>query len=245
MKSIIYSQENRIATVTINRPKKLNALNTRAYSELHDAIEQFLADQQAAVLVLTGAGRAFCAGQDLDEVDTVVAQSESETQKGLQIIQNITRLLIASDKPTLAAINGPAVGAGAEIPLACDLRFGREGCFFEFPELRHGLFNTNASTCLLSRLIGHSRASELLLLGERISAQTALQFGLLNRLLDEQSFAEKVTSAACRLRDNNTQASALLKQALRHNPHAGVEKSLELERSSLTTLLSAHKLREH
>ena len=241
MSTVLYSLKDRIATVTINRPQKLNALNTRAYSELHDAIGQFAADQEAAVLVLTGAGRAFCAGQDLDEVDVMAAQSEANVLRNMETIQNITRLLINTDKPSLAAINGLAVGAGAEISLACDLRFAREGCFFEFPELQLGFFNTNASTCLLSRLIGHGRASELLMLGERISAETALDFGLINRLFGAENFESKVMSAACRLRDNNAQASVLLKQALRHNPFDGVEKSLEVELASVMALISALK----
>jgi len=229
MNEVIYEVKDGIATVTINRPEKLNALTTQTYSELHDAIARFITDTSAVVLVLTGAGRAFCSGQDLNEVQEISTRSPAEIQQGLDTVQNITRMLINMNKPSVAAINGPAVGAGAEIPLACDLRFAAEGSFFFFPELKHGLFTTNASTCLLPRLIGHSRASELLFLGEQISGETALGFGLINRLVSTEEFEKSVLAAARRLRDNHPQATALLKQALRTNPQAGVEKSLKAE----------------
>jgi 2-(1,2-epoxy-1,2-dihydrophenyl)acetyl-CoA isomerase len=237
MSPVRYELAGGVATVTLDRPQKLNALDAAGYRALHEAVTRFSQDREAKCLVLTGAGRAFCAGQDLDEVPDLQRRTARQVRKGLDIIQDTTRLLLACSRPTLAAINGPAVGAGAEIPLACDLRLGKEGCFFLFPELQHGLFQTNASTCLLPRLVGHGRASEMLLLGERVGDQAALACGLLNRVLPADEFAAVVRETAERLAGLPQPAAGLLKRALREHPGAGVEAALSGETEASMALM--------
>lgn len=237
MKPVRYELADGVATITLDRPEKLNALDAAAYRALHDAVERFSGDAQANCLVLTGAGRAFCAGQDLDEIPDLQRRTPLQVRQGLDIIQNTTRLLLTCGRPTLAAINGPAVGAGAEIPLACDLRLGRRGCFFLFPEMQHGLFQTNASTCLLPRLVGHGRASEMLLLGERVDEQSAVACGLLNRVYGEAEFEPAVRETAARLAALPRRAVELLKHALRSHPEGSIEAALDGETEASLALM--------
>ncbi|MCZ7559760.1 MAG: enoyl-CoA hydratase/isomerase family protein [Burkholderiaceae bacterium] len=170
----------RIAILTLNRPKALNALDTQAWTELGNAVQLVLADADIRACVLTGSGgRAFSAGADRKELT-------GRTIEGLlehaQRVHKILACIEASPKPFVAAINGLAVGGGAEIALACHLRVAADNARLSFPEVQMGLIPGAGGTQRLARILGKGRAMELVLSGRRLYAQEALHWGLLNEV---------------------------------------------------------------
>jgi enoyl-CoA hydratase/carnithine racemase len=237
MSDVTYGVTDGIATVAFNRPDRRNALRSRTYAELLDKISAFNRDPNATVLILTGSGSSFCAGQDLDEAEDLKYLSPSDMREKLQVVQNVTRQLAGSGKPTLAAINGPAVGAGAEIPLACDLRVASRSAFFQFPELELGMFMTNGSSELLAATIGVGRALDMILLGERLTAAEALAAGLVSRVVSDSRLLDTVKEMASKLSTLDSRAVSLAKSAVRRGTFADLDRALDLETEATLQLL--------
>ena len=196
--SILYASADGIARLTLNRPDRLNSLNTAMHAELRDALARVAADG-SRVLVLTGAGRGFCAGQDLG--DRQVTGSGGRADLGESIERNYKPLILALRDlpvPTLAAVNGVAAGAGASLALACDLVVATSSASFIQAFSRLGLVPDSGATWLLPRLVGRARALGLAMLGERLSAADAAQWGLIWRCVDDPAFAGMVDAAATR-----------------------------------------------
>ena len=172
-----------ITTITINRPDKLNALNNEVLSELTDVINQVQINDQVRAVILTGSGdKAFVAGADINELQTLDEQSGREaSRKGQQIFQSVEDMR----KPVVAAVKGYALGGGAELAMACHLRVASPGSVFGLPEAGLGIIPGYGGTQRLSRLVGRSRALEMILTGRHMHADEALQAGLVNRLADD------------------------------------------------------------
>ena len=171
---------DRIATITVNRPDKLNALNDATIAELGDAIDQAREDDAVAGIVLTGAGRAFVAGADIAEL---AGQQPMDARRRALVGQAVFRRFETSPKPTVAAVNGFALGGGCELAMACHVRIAAEGAKFGQPEAKLGILPGYGGTQRLPRLVGRGRALQLLLTGEVIDAAEAYRIGLVNRVV--------------------------------------------------------------
>jgi len=174
------SVADRIATVTFNRPDKLNALNDATFVELARAIEEIRGREDVGGVILTGAGRAFVAGADISELAKMTpAGAKWRARRG----QTVFRALETLPKPVIAAVNGFALGGGCELAMACHLRIASEAAKFGQPEVKLGIVPGYGGTQRLPRLVGRGRALQLLLTGEQIDAQEAFRIGLVNRVV--------------------------------------------------------------
>jgi enoyl-CoA hydratase/carnithine racemase len=167
-----------ILLVTLNRPDKLNAFRKETFEELLGIIRAFKVDPQLRILAITGNGRAFSSGADLSTLGK--GESEEAMREELDLMQDLTRQMVACDKPIVAIVNGLAVGVGVELAMSCDLRFAAEDSWIAFTEVQRGLFQTNASMYILPRLVGMGRAMEWMLSARRIQTTELLQSGFLN-----------------------------------------------------------------
>jgi 2-(1,2-epoxy-1,2-dihydrophenyl)acetyl-CoA isomerase len=221
--SALYDVRNGVAWLTFNRPERLNALNVDMVDRLRAYLEEARNDPEVKVLVLTGAGRGFCSGADLKQLfGSGGAGTNPNTVPQHSGVQIFTAGLYYLDKPVIAAVNGPAVGAGFELSLACDIRIAHESAYFMEAAMRHGLIPGDGSVLLLPRLIGAGRAFDVLLTGDRISAQEAKDIGLVREVVPDAEFRNAVQAYAERLAAPPADATAMLKQALRFS-HGGPE----------------------
>lgn len=178
--SIELTVADRIATITVNRPDKLNALNAATIGELGDAIDEVRGRDDIGAAILTGAGRAFIAGADISEL---AAQSAMQAKQRALRGQQIFRRFETSPKPVVAAVNGFALGGGCELAMACHIRIASEAAKFGQPEVRLGICPGYGGTQRLPRLVGLGRALQLLMTGEMIDAAEAYRIGLVNRVV--------------------------------------------------------------
>jgi enoyl-CoA hydratase len=196
-KNILFSVEEGIATVTFNRPKALNAMNSETMTELQDAATICKKDDTIKVLILTGAGdKAFVAGADISQMQNI---SVAEGLKFMELGHETLRLIETMSKPSIAAVNGFALGGGTEISLACDVRFASENAMFGQPEILIGIIPGWGGTQRLPRLVGMGIAKELILGGGQIDAKRAYEIGLVNKVVpaaqlmeDTKKFAKKM-----------------------------------------------------
>lgn len=240
MTDISLEVQDGVAVVTFDRPARLNAFRRSTYAELRRIAERLDGESAWRAAVFTGAGRAFCAGQDLQDAAAVEAAiTVDAVREAVDDIQGITRAISASGKPTLCAINGPAVGFGLEVTLACDLRFASVDAYFMLPELGRGLFHTNGTYHYLQRLVGPSLASDMILTGRRVTAEEARQAGLVSRVLERDELLPAAVAAARDIGGLATLPLALARQALR-DTHLGMslEAALAFEGASCLRLLA-------
>ena len=216
-----------IATITLDRPAALNALTAPLKVELLAGLAAVGADPAVRVVILTGAGRAFCAGQDLRErLEPDAAPLADELRDRYN---PLVRAMRALDKPIVGAINGVAAGAGASLAFACDLRIAAESASFVLAFGRVGLIPDTGATWLLPRLIGEARARELALLGDPLSAREAERFGLVARVVPDADLATEARALASRLAAAAPRAVALTKRAFDAGWAATLPEQLELE----------------
>ncbi len=226
---MIYSVDNRIATITLDRPDQLNTFREQDYATLENLLQRFIDDDAAAVLILTATGKAFSAGQDLNELTGDKAFDTTHQATQLARLQNLTRLLAGTNKPTITALNGFAVGVGLELALASDFRLATSNAYFMFAEAQRGLFQTNGVLYFLPRLIGLARAKEMLLTGDKYSADYALSAGLIHRISADDALLADARALAERLRDNSPLSIQLIQHALAATYDTSLEEMLELE----------------
>ncbi len=220
-----------LALVTINRPDALGALSVAAKEELLAAVVAASADPQVRAVVLGGRGRAFCVGQDLRELQAAYAEpvppnlGEVVRQYYNPIVQTIADM----PKPVVAAINGPVAGAGLGIALACDLRWAARSAVFATAFAGIALAGDSGITWNLARLIGPAKTAALMYLNERISADGALELGLINAVVDDELLDSSARELALRLAAGPTAAYAAIKQTLAHAATHSLPESLNLE----------------
>lgn len=192
--TLLCSIKNRVATVTINRPDKLNALNAQAKSELKALFTEIKSDANVDVVILTGAGeKSFVAGTDIGELTALNAVTGKEfSAKGQEVFDAIENL----GKPVIAAVNGYALGGGCELALACHIRVAAENAKFGQPEVNLGIIPGYGGTQRLARLIGRGRAMEMILTGNPIDAQEALRIGLVNKVVLQSELMNTATAMA-------------------------------------------------
>lgn len=216
-----------VATVTLDRPDALNALTIELKEELLAAFGQVAADPAVRAVVLTGAGRAFCAGQDLRErLEPGAAPLADEIRVRYNPLIRAMRTL---DKPIVGAVNGVAAGAGASLAFACDVRLAAEGASFLLAFGRVGLVPDSGATWTLPRLVGGAKAAELALTGESLSATDAERFGLVARVVPAGALLGEAQELAARLAAGAPRALALTKRALDASWGATLDEQLETE----------------
>ena len=197
---ILTRVENKVATLTFNRPDKLNALNRELVTQSIACLKQWSRDAQIGAIVVTGNGRAFCAGGDVGNMANPGQIPSLEEQiDGLRDAQELSWLLYNMPKPTIAAVNGYAMGAGLGICLACDLRVASESAKFGTAYAKVGLGGDFGTTWLLARAIGAAKAKEMFFLGDAIDAAEAYRLGLVNRVAPADQLATQVSAMAARI----------------------------------------------
>ena len=228
---ILYSRHDRVGLITLNRPEKLNAFADRMRYEIVDLVRDVEHDDTVGALVITGAGRAFCAGADIAYMHDLVAREdwdalEALVQAGATVVTAIDRL----DKPVLAAVNGAAAGGGANLALACDIRIAARSASIGQTFNRIGLQPDWGGSYFLPRLVGLGRALELAFTADMLSAEDALRLGLFNRLVDDHTVVDEAIGMAARIAAKPPLAVALAKQSLRSAYGASLADCLERER---------------
>ena len=229
--NLLFERAAGVATITLNRPDKLNAFTIGLHRELAAALDEVERDDTLRAVLLTGAGRGFCAGQDLAERATVIAGSKVEGGSALQTWYNpLIRRLRRLEKPVVCAVNGVAAGAGANIALACDIVLAARSASFIQAFCRIGLVPDAGGSYVLPRLVGMARASALTLLGDTLPAEQAAEWGLIWRVVDDEMLMAEATSLARHLAGQPTRALALIKQALNASFANSLDQQLDLER---------------
>lgn len=214
--------------VTLNRPERLNALDATLHGELAAALEMAAADDCRAVLI-TGAGRGFCAGQDL--AARAFGDQPPDLGASLEAHYNpLVRRIRALRKPVICAVNGVAAGAGANIALACDIVLAARSAKFIQSFARIGLIPDSGGTFFLPRLIGDARARALMLLAEPLPAETAAEWGLIWKVVDDAALMDIARAMAAHLATQPTQGLALMKDAFNASPGNSLDDQLDLER---------------
>ena len=244
-KNILFDINEGIATLTLNRPDKLNSFTAEMHGEVRSALEQLAADKSARVLVLTGAGRGFCAGQDLG--DRAVAPGGAPVDLGESVEKYYAPLVLALralPMPVICAVNGVAAGAGANIALACDIVIAARSASFNEVFCKLGLIPDTGGTYFLPRLIGTARATGLAMLGDRLSAERAEQWGLIWKCVDDAELASEVGTLARHFSTAPTLGLARAKQALQASGLNTLEQQLALEAGMMRELGYTEDYRE-
>jgi 2-(1,2-epoxy-1,2-dihydrophenyl)acetyl-CoA isomerase len=230
MSSVLTALEGGVLTVTLNRPDKLNAFNPEMHQALRKALERALDDAQIRAVLLTGAGRGFCAGQDLSERN-VAADAPIDLSVSLGSFYNpLVRRLRELPKPIVCAVNGVAAGAGANIALACDLVIAAHSASFVQSFALLGLVPDSGGTWFLPRLVGSARAKALALLGEKLSAEQALDWGLIWKVAEDKNLMKEARDVAVSLAQGPTRGYGLVKKALNASWGNSLDAQLDLER---------------
>jgi 2-(1,2-epoxy-1,2-dihydrophenyl)acetyl-CoA isomerase len=244
-RSAIYQKEGAKVTVTLNRPRALNALNSELVDELLTALRQAAEDSEVKVVILTGAGRAFCFGADLSEFSPRNGpQIREATLLLLQKAQEVIRLLAGMAKPTIAALNGFATGLGLDLALACDLRIAVERAKLAEAFISMGLVPDGGGTFFLPRLVGLAKAAEMIFTGEPITSAEAERLGLINQVVSRDNFAKAIESLADKLVGSPPLALGLAKRALWKNLQGDLDSALKIEAQSQKACLGSEDHRE-
>jgi 2-(1,2-epoxy-1,2-dihydrophenyl)acetyl-CoA isomerase len=229
MPPVLVSTADGVMTITLNRPEKLNAFVTEMHGLLREAITQAERDASIRALLVTGAGRGFCAGQDLSERD--MNDPKLDLGGGLEANYNpFIRRMRALPKPVLAAVNGVAAGAGANFALACDLVIAARSASFLQAFSKIALVPDCGGTYWLPRLAGMQRAMGMALLAERVSAEDAERWGLVWKVVDDAKLMDEATRLARTLATGPTHTYGMIKKALYASPGNTLEQQLDLER---------------
>ncbi|WP_144107421.1 enoyl-CoA hydratase/isomerase family protein [Paraburkholderia sp. BCC1886] len=227
-----------VSVVTLKRPERLNAISGELLEDLHRTLEQANHDTSTSVIVFTGEGRAFCAGDDLKEFDRQ-SESDASIREHIERIQRITRDLMFNDKPVIGAIHGFAVGGGFEWLMNCDLVVAADDLVCFFPEMEWGQFVTGGVTHLLPNVVGYQRAMELWLLGERQSATQLLACGIVNRVVPHARMLDTALDLAQRVASRSNLSVSMLKRLVNQQMSSVLADSLDLEtRAAITAFKS-------
>ncbi|WP_042690292.1 2-(1,2-epoxy-1,2-dihydrophenyl)acetyl-CoA isomerase PaaG [Azospirillum sp. B506] len=230
-KTILLDIADGVATVTLNRPDRLNSFTAAMHEELRGALAAVREDSSVRCLLLTGAGRGFCAGQDLS--DRAVAPGQEAPDLGASIETNynpLVRTLRDLPMPVICAVNGVAAGAGANIALACDIVLAARSASFIQAFCKIGLIPDSGGTWTLPRLVGHARAMGLAMLGDKLSAEQAESWGMIWKAVDDDKLAEEAGALARQLATQPTRGLALIKRALNVSLDNDLDSQLDLER---------------
>ena len=240
---VIFEVSDRIATITLNRPDALNATTDGLYRELHDALHRVAADPEIGCVILTGAGRGFCAGADLkaSRDDLTPLQRRARHR---WILADVLEPLYRLDKPVIAAVNGPAAGAGANIALACDIVIASEKASFTQAFAKIGLVPDLGGLFFLARAVGINKAKELCFTARKVDAAEALALGIANRLVPPEALLDDARTMAAAIAAGSPTAMAMTKRLLNLSQTASFEQMLEFESYAQTVAYITPEYRE-
>lgn len=240
--TILYRLEDGIAEIRLNRPHRLNAVTQQLYDELNDALSAAESAREARVVLLTGEGRAFCVGADLKEHKA--GRTPFDRRQYLQGEQTVCKRILELKRPVVAAVNGYALGAGAELAIASDFLLMAESAQIGLPEISIGNFLGGGVTWLLPRLVGLAKARELVFLGERIAGPEAARIGLANRALPDAGFLEAARAFAQRIAQRAPLSMQLAKEQLNRAADRGLEAALTAELEGMTFVATTRDWQE-
>ena len=232
--TVLYEKANSVASIALNRPKKLNAFDATMHEELYDALGEVADDDEVRCMVLRGEGRGFSAGADLAEI---IENADGDPDLGQYLRGSYSRLvkrMVEIPKPIVAALHGPVYGAGVGIALACDLRIAAESTKFSVAFIKIGLMPDAGVTFFLPRIVGLGRAIEMSMLGDVVGADEALRIGLISKVAADDSLAEESRALAEHLAALPTAALGRMKTAIHANFAADLETALEREAEGQT-----------
>lgn len=242
-KLVLFEKDGRLATIRLNRPKKLNALNLGLIHQFWHVLEAVRLDDEISVVLVTGAGKAFSAGADLDFLQSLGSPEQFRNElkenwhRPFDAIENMEKLFIA-------AINGAAIGGGVELALTCDLRVAAEGASFSLPEINYGLMPDAGGTNRLPKLIGVARAKELTFSGEAISSSEACRIGLVNRVFPDEGFMGAAKAYAQKFLDKSPTALGLGKQVINRSLDLDTRAGLDDAAMLQSILLESEEYRQ-
>ncbi|MDV7503581.1 2-(1,2-epoxy-1,2-dihydrophenyl)acetyl-CoA isomerase PaaG [Acinetobacter baumannii] len=229
--NIIAEEKNGVGYLTFNRPKALNSFNVDMHREVAEVLNQWTKNSDVRCVVISGEGRGFCAGQDLG--DRVVDPNAEAPDLGYSIetyYNPLIKTIVNMPKPVICAVNGVAAGAGANIALACDLVIAAKSANFVQAFCRLGLVPDSAGTWFLPRAVGHARAMGLALLGDKLPAETAKEWGMIWDVVEDAELKTKVTELAERLAKQPTFGLSLIKKAIHQSSNNTFDEQVLLER---------------
>jgi enoyl-CoA hydratase/carnithine racemase len=245
-KCLLYQVKDSVATLTLNRPERMNALGDTLRDDLHDAVGRASQDAAVRVMVLTGAGKAFCAGGDVKAMNEA-KETRAERPLSEKVAPLRDRVLLAmrdAPKPVIAAVNGAAAGAGMNLALGCDIRLASTAAKFTQAFVKRGLHPDWGGTYFLPRLVGMAKACELIFTGDVVDAQEALRLGLVNAVHPPEDLMAATYALAEKLAAGPPIAIRLAKRALYHNQEAGLRAALEFETFAQNVCVETEDARE-
>lgn len=226
-KNLLIKKEGHTSILSINRPEHYNPLSSEVIKELHSAIDYIKADDDCHVLIITGEGKAFVAGADISEMkDMNVLEAREFAKAGLEVFRKIESM----EKPSIAAVNGFALGGGCELAMACDIRIASTKAKFGQPEVGLGITPGFGGTIRLSRLVGLAKAKELIFTGEIIKADEAMKIGLVNHLVEGEDLINKAMEMASKISNNAQLAVRYSKVAINKNYEVDIDTAIEIEK---------------
>jgi 2-(1,2-epoxy-1,2-dihydrophenyl)acetyl-CoA isomerase len=231
--TVLLRREGGVAWITLNRPDRLNAFAGAMRDDLHDALARASERPETRVIVITGAGRGFCTGADVEVMSDLLARGDVETfERLVEAGMRVVRKLRAVPQPVVAAVNGPAAGAGASLALACDLRIASERASIGITFNRLGLHPDWGATCFLPRLVGAGRAAELVMSARMVEAEEAERIGLFQRVVPAEAFESEVRKLAGELAAKPPLALSLAKRTLAESAGGDLDAVLAAEREA-------------
>jgi len=241
--NVIFDVADGVAPITLNRPEKLNAYTTEMGEEVYDAFQQVRDDDAVRSVILTGAGRGFCAGVDLEHLKA--HQAGANASKGPRLgdeafLRKLPLELLEFPKPVIAAVNGHAIGVGITMILPCDLRIAAAGAKMGLTFVRLGILPGLGSTHLLPRLVGPAKARELVLTGRVFPAEEAAAIGLVNEVVAGDALMERAHAIAAEMAESRPEVLAAAKRALHFGERHGMAESMENEQDAGVELRRGH-----
>jgi len=237
--AVLYKKKENVGIITFNRPHRLNAINEGLLKSFIRQLQIAQKDSDVQSVILTGAGRAFCAGEDLKETSS--GKSFERWTIEVDALQDVQRVILGLGKPLIAAVNGYALGGGLEFALSSDIRIAAEDATFGFPETGVGLTVTTAGTKLITQIVGLGKAKELILTGRFVAAQEALEIGLVNKVVASEALLDQAMEMCRSINNRSPLALKLSRIAIDQGLHASFEQILELEASHLLACINSNE----
>ena len=242
--TVLLRKEGNVAIITLNRPDRYNAITEEMKWALIRTLDAVQTDKTVKCIILTGAGRGFCAGADMADLDALGVDPQQIRDNLIMVYGSVVRMLMRSDKPVIAAINGPVAGAGMGFALACDFRIMADRASMRYAFINIGLVPDAGSTWLLTRTVGYSKALELIIEGEKIPADECLQLGLTNKVVPSDDLMNRALTWANRLAAKPTLAIGATKRILHYAMNHDLYNTLSKEAEEQMPLFATHDHRE-
>ena len=230
---VLLKREETVATITLNRPQKLNAFGGSMREQILEAIEEACMDKDIRTLVITGAGEAFCVGGDIDEFVAGTTQALPRAGSERPTMSRIVHLIHTVEKPVIASVNGVAAGGGCNLALACDIRIASDRARFSEVFTKRGVHPDWGGIYFLPRLVGYAKAAELIFTGNVIDAQEALRIGMVNRVVSQDQLKPTTEELALRIAQNAPVPIALAKRGLQNFCKMDLTQALDYEALAL------------